>query len=160
MPNRPKLKLAGTHDPAAIFNDLDALRQETVVPPTAADNPKRRPRLPERFARLPYAKAYALARHGVSAGAWAMIVLLDDLLFQARGRNPFPVSGRHWRDIGLTRYAARQAFRELEACGVVTVRRHPGRSPVVLHHWFRSRDKGSKFEPPKGHSSNPQRVKT
>ena len=46
MSRRPKLRLVGTTDPADVFDDLTALRQEQQTP-----GPQRRPRLTETFAR-------------------------------------------------------------------------------------------------------------
>ena len=135
MPRRPRLRLIGSPDPADIFNDLTALRQEQRTP-----GPERRQRTTETFARFPHDRALALYRH-IGGPAWAVLIELDRLILKGRGRNPVKLSSARMNAAGLNRHSRLRALRQLEAAGVVRVERHGrGRSPWVLHLWFSRQD--------------------
>jgi hypothetical protein len=127
---RRKLRLVGS-DPADIFDNLEVLRQEQARPTTG-----RRTRLQETFARIPHDKAVSLYRH-LGGAAWLLLVEIDRLILEGRGRNPVKLTGRALSRSGMTRYSKRRALRQLEAAGVITVtRRGCGRAPLVTLLWL------------------------
>jgi hypothetical protein len=135
MAKRPKLRLVGSPDPADIFDDLPALRQEQ-----RASGPRRRQRLAETFARIPHDRALALYRC-LGGSAWAVLIELDRLILTGRGRNPVKLSSARMTAAGLSRHARLRALRQLEKAGVVRVeRRGQGQSPWVFHLWFPRQD--------------------
>ena len=135
MPRRPRLRLIGSPDPADIFDDLAALRQEQRT-----RGPERRQRTTETFARFPHDRALALYRH-IGGPAWAVLIELDRLILKGRGRNPVKLSSARMNAAGLNRHSRLRALRQLETAGVVRVERHGrGRSPWVLHLWFSRQD--------------------
>ena len=135
MPRRPRLRLIGSPDPADVFDDLTALRQEQRAPGL-----ERRRRTTETFARFPHDRALALYRH-IGGPAWAVLIELDRLILKGRSRNPVKLSSARMNAAGLNRHSRLRALRQLEAAGVVRVeRRGRGRSPWVLHLWFSRQD--------------------
>ena len=69
MRRKPPLRLVGTGEGAAIFDDLKKLKAEQLAVP--------RKRLTETFARIPHDKALDLFRHRVSGAAWMVLIELD-----------------------------------------------------------------------------------
>lgn len=134
MRRKPPLRLVGTGDTGAIFDDLKKLQDEqTLAVP--------RKRLTETFARIPHDKALELYRHRVSGAAWMVLVELDRRILKARGRNPVKFSSTRLRKLGLTHRTRAYALRQLEAAGVIRVQRlGSGAVPWVTHLWWELRD--------------------
>ena len=130
MKRRAKLHLVG-QDPVDVFEDLDQLRGELAAP-------QRRLRATETFARIPHDKGLAL---NVSGTAWRVLIELDRLILKAGGRNPIPLSSKRLRAIGLKAGTRMRALRQLEATGVILIkRRGRGYSPWVFHTWYPKRN--------------------
>jgi DNA polymerase I len=122
-------------DPASAFDDLNKLRQEQRVAPA------RRARSMQTFARIPHDAALALYRHRLPSAAWVLLIELDRILLKRRGKNPFKLSSRRLRAIGLKSQTRYRALRQLETAGVVKVERiGQGMSPWVTHLWYPVRD--------------------
>jgi hypothetical protein len=127
---RPKLQLVG-QDPTDIFADLEQLRDDLRTPGL------RRARSKETFARIPHDKALALCEHKLSYAAWAVLIELDRIILKGRGQNPVRMWSPRLRAVGIGRYVRMRALRELEAAGVIIVRRKAkGLSPWVFHTWY------------------------
>jgi hypothetical protein len=130
MRKRPRLHLVG-QDPADVFEDLDRLRSDMATPP------QRRPRAAETFARIPHDKALTLYKHKLSGAAWVVLIEIDRLILKAGGQNPVKLSSWRLREIGLSGGRRDRAVRELEAAGVIVVRRcGRGHSPWAFHSWY------------------------
>jgi hypothetical protein len=124
---RPKLHLVG-QEPSDIFADLDELRADMGVPQ------QRRTRTIETFARIPHDKALALKITGI---AWQVLIELDRIILKGRGQNPVRFWSPRLRKAGITKRARATALRQLEAAGVILVRRKSrGLSPWVFHTWY------------------------
>jgi hypothetical protein len=135
---RGRLRLVSSHDPADIFDDLDALRRAQPAPAGPAFQEQRRPRMAETFARIPHDRGLELYRHKITGAAWAVLIELDRLVLKARGKNPVRFWSSRLRSIGLSHRTRTQALRQLETAGVITVeRRGRGLSPWVTHLWYR-----------------------
>jgi hypothetical protein len=129
MKRQPKLHLIG-QAPADIFADLDELRDELRTS-------GRRGRTTETFARVPHDKALALYRHGLSAAAWAILIELDRIILKGRGQNPVRFWSPRLRAVGIKCSVRARALRQLEATGVIIVRRKArGLSPWIFHTWY------------------------
>jgi hypothetical protein len=126
-----KLRLVSNSHPGpeSVFDDLETLRQLAPVS-------TRRQRSTETFARIPHDRGYELARRHLSASAWALLIVLDRLIFEGRGRNPVRLTHQSLKGVGLCRSAARRALRQLVSAGVVCVEQRPGQAPIVRHTWF------------------------
>jgi hypothetical protein len=133
---RSRLRLVSSHDPANVFDDLDALRRAQAAPAGPAFQGQRRQRIAETFARIPHDRARALYRHIGGGPAWMLLIELDRLIFEGRGKNPVKLTYRCRRAAGLTRYTTMRALRQLEAAGVISVERRAGQAPLVTHLWF------------------------
>jgi hypothetical protein len=130
---QPKLHLVG-QAPEDVFADIDRLRDELKT------TLYRRPRLTETFARIPHDKALELYRHRLSSAAWAALIELDHIILKGRGQNPVRFWSPRLRRAGIGRYVRMRALRQLEAAGVVIVRRKSkGLSPWVFHTWYPKR---------------------
>jgi hypothetical protein len=134
--NRGRLRLVSSHVPGCIFDDLDALRQAQGTPTSHTFQGPRRPRLAETFARIPHDRARRL--YPLSGAAWALLIELDRLIFEGRGRNPVRLTTKSLKDSGLTEKRKRHGLEELEDAGVIAVERKRGRSPLITHLWFRT----------------------
>ena len=132
--NRGRLRLESSHDPGSIFDDLDTLRQAQGAPTKPAIRGQRRPRLAETFARIPHDRARRL--YHLSGSAWALLIELDRLILEGRGRNPVRLTTKSLKASGLSEKRKRSGLYELETTGVITVERQCGRSPLVTHLWF------------------------
>jgi hypothetical protein len=126
-----------SHDPASVFDDLGALRraQKTGAPAEPAFRAQRRQRSAETFARIPHDRGLALYRR-VGGPAWALLILLDRLVLEGRGRNPVRLTPAVRGAAGLTRWAQDRGLGQLERVGVVAVERKRGRSPLVAFLWY------------------------
>jgi len=131
---RHRLRLVGEHDPTSVFDDLDALRQAQAAPAGPAFQGQRRQRSVETFARIPHDRARAL--YHLSGSAWALLIELDRLILEGRGRNPVRLTAHTLEASGLSEKRKRRGLNELEIARVIIVERHPGRSPLVTHLWF------------------------
>jgi len=133
---RSRLRLVSEHDPASVVDDLDALRQAQAAPAGSAFQGQRRQRSSETFARIPHDRGFELNRRNLSGAAWALLIVLDRLIFEGHGKNPVKLTHRWLKAAGLSRFAAMRALRLLESAGVVSVERRRGRAPLVAHRWF------------------------
>jgi len=131
---RGRLRLVGGQDTASIFDDLDALRRAQTAPAGPAFQGQHRQRIDETFARIPHDRARRLYRLGGSA--WALLIELDRLVFEGRGKNPVRLTHRCLKAAQLSRFAAKRALRALEKAGVISVEHRRGRAPLVTHLWF------------------------
>jgi hypothetical protein len=143
MARRRKLRLVSSRDPSSIFDDLDALREQSKPTPSApVFQGARRPRSTETFARIPHDRARALCLHltrgkgRVGKAVFPILIELDRLILEGRGRNPVKLTTATLTDTGLTRWQVYHGLRQLEDAGVITVERWIGRCPMVLHGWF------------------------
>jgi hypothetical protein len=132
---RGRLRLVSSHDPASIFDDLDALRRAQTVPATPVFQGQRRQRSAETFARIPHDRARVLFRH-IGGSAWILLIELDRLVLEGRGRNPVKLTPTVRAAIGLTRWKLDHGLGLLEAAGIIRVERHQGRSPSITHLWY------------------------
>jgi hypothetical protein len=132
---RSRLRLVSSHDPAGVFDDLDALRRAQTVPATPAFQGTRRQRSVETFARIPHDRARELYGH-IGGPAWLLLVELDRLIFEGRGRNPVKLTSDTRKAAGLSRWAQYRGLSLLEAAGTVTVERKRGRCPLVTLLWY------------------------
>ena len=133
---RNRLRLVSSDDPAGVFDDLDALRGAQAAPAAPAFQGQRRQRSAETFARIPHDRARRLYR--LSGAAWALLIELDRLIFEGRGRNPVRLTTKSLKDSGLTEKRKRHGLEELEDAGVIAVERKRGRSPLITHLWFQT----------------------
>jgi hypothetical protein len=134
---RGRLRLVSEHDPANIFDDLGALRKAQAAQTAPAELAfwgRRRQRIDETFARIPHDRARRLYR--LSGSAWALLIELDRLVFEGRGKNPVRLTHRYLKAAQLSRFAAKRALRALEKAGVISVEHRRGRAPLVTHLWF------------------------
>jgi hypothetical protein len=125
-----------SHNPASVFDDLEALRRAHSAPTKPAFQGQRRQRLAETFARIPHDRARRLYR--LSGAAWALLIELDRLIFEGRGCNPVRLTTKSLKDSGLTEKRKRYGLEELEDAGVIAVERKRGRSPLITHLWYRT----------------------
>jgi|SRR5215831_11882019 len=134
---RGRLRLVSAHDPASVFDDLDALRRAQAAPAAEpAFQGQRRQRLAETFARIPHDRARELARLKLRGAAWWLLIELDRLIFEGRGKNPVKLTQKWWKVTGLSHDTKTRALQELEKAGVVSIEQRPGRAPLVTHLWF------------------------
>jgi hypothetical protein len=124
---RPRLRLVGEHDPASVFDDLDALRTAQATPATPAFQGQRRQRSSETFARIPHDRARELYRQ-IGGPAWILLVELDRLVLEGRGRNPVKLTPAVREAVGLSRWKLDHGLGLLEAAGIIRVERHRGRT--------------------------------
>ena len=136
MARKPgRLRLVSPHDPASVCEDLDALREaQKAAPSGPAFKGQRRPRIDETFARIPFDRARALYRH-IGGPAWMLLIELDRLVFEGRGKNPVRLTSAARRVSGMTKWAQYRGLRLLQAAGTVTVERRRGRCPLVTLLW-------------------------
>jgi hypothetical protein len=87
-----------------------------------------------KFTRIPHDRARRLYR--LSGSAWALLIELDRLVFEGRGKNPVRLTHRCLKAAQLSRFAAKRALRALEKAGVISVEHRRGRAPLVTHLWF------------------------
>jgi hypothetical protein len=133
---RGRLRLVSSHDPASVFDDLDALRRAQTTPAGPAFQGQRRQRSVETFARIPHDRARILGSRNPSGTVWRILIELDRLIFEARGKNPVKLTHRCLKAAGLTRFAAMRALHWLEIAGIISVERQHGQAPLVTHRWF------------------------
>jgi hypothetical protein len=134
---RSRLRLVSPHDPANVFDDLDALRRAQTAPAASAEPtfPKqRRQRSIETFARFPHERALTL--HAINGAGWRILVELDWLILKGRGRNPVRLTNHRLRGLGISRWNKLRQLRRLEAAGVVRVQTEGRKWTVVTHLWF------------------------
>jgi hypothetical protein len=126
---RRRFRIAKSNDPAAVFDDLEALRQE--MPAVAT----RRARVTETFARFPHERALALRGH-ISGNGWVILVELDRLILKGRGRNPVRLTNHRLRELGIGRMTKQRQLCQLEAARVIEVRSRARAWTEVAHLWF------------------------
>jgi hypothetical protein len=140
MAKRGRLRLVSSHDPASVFDDLDALRKAqktglSAEAPLKGQRRQRRQRSNELFARVPFDRARALGRQNVSGAAWRLLIELVRLIFEGHGKNPVKLTNHYLRAAGLGRNSKRRALRELVKGGVISVEQRPGQAPLVTYLW-------------------------
>ena len=132
---RGRLQLVSPHDPANVFDDLDALRQAQAAPAAPAFQGQRRQRSTETFARIPHDRARRLY-HLRGRTVWVLLIELDRLILEGRGRNPVKLTSQCLKAIRLSHDAKTRALRQLAAEGIISIEQRPGQAPLVIHHWF------------------------
>jgi hypothetical protein len=144
---RRKFRVVGSEVPDNIFDDLNALRKaqssagSSSSTPKDTEAPQRRARLKGTFARIPHEQAYELARHKLGSPAWLILIELDRLILEGRGRNPVRLVNHNLKRAGVTNHTKTRALHQLEAAGVISVRAPGvGKAPWVTHHWFPLQD--------------------
>lgn len=136
MKKYPRLHLVG-EDPADVFDDLDKLREQFTAP-----GPRKRSG--DTFARIPHDKGLALYPK-VSGAGWVVLIELDRLVLKSGGQNPVRLWSRRLRKIGVVSRVRMRALRELEAAGVVKVKRGKGELGLwVIHLWYPQQDCGQR----------------
>ena len=125
-----------------VFDDLEVLRATTsqLTPRAPSSSPRRRQRSTESFARIPYAKGLALHQHDIGSAGWTILLELDRLILEARGRNPVSLTNHHLRQYGVDRAGKWRALRKLEAAGVIAIERRGREAPLITHLWFSVHD--------------------
>lgn len=120
-----------------VFNDLDTLRAATpqLTPKPPRGSP-RRSRLTETFARIPHTKGLALHQHDIGSVGWTILLELDRLIFEARGRNPVSLTNHNLRRYGIDRAGKWRALRKLETAGVIAIEQRGREAPLITHLWF------------------------
>jgi hypothetical protein len=121
-----------------VFDDLEVLRATTpqLTPRAPSGSPRRRQLSSESFARIPHTKGLALHQHNIGSVRWTILLELDRLIFEARGRNPVSLTNHHLRQYGVDRAGKWRALRKLEAAGVIAIERRGRESPLITHLWF------------------------
>jgi hypothetical protein len=125
---RKRLRVVKSNDPAAVFDDLEALRE--AMPPVAT----KRARTTETFARIPHDRAPAL--RAIDGNGWLILVEIDRLIFKGHGRNPVRLTNQRLRELGINRWAKQRQLRRLETAGVIQVQTVGRKWTVVTHLWF------------------------
>jgi hypothetical protein len=125
-----------------VFDDLDKLRAATpqLTPKAPTGSPRRRSRLTETFARIPHTKGLALHQHDIGSVGWTILLELDRLIFEARGRNPVSLTNHDLRRYGIDRAGKWRALRKLEAAGVIAIEQRGREAPLITHRWFATHD--------------------
>src|SRR5262245_5533864 len=123
-----KFRVLRTDDPAAIFDDLDELRQE--MPGVAT----KRARSAETFARIPHDQAAAL--RNIGGIGWLIVVEIDRLMIKGQGRHPVRLTNHRIRQLGISRQSKRYHLRQLEEAGVLKVQSEARKWTVVTLLWF------------------------
>lgn len=129
---RKRLRVVKTGDPAAVFDDLDALRE--AMPAVAT----KRARTTETFARIPHDRAAALRYIG--GIGWLILVEIDRLILKGRGRNPVRLTNHRMQELGINRESKRYHLRRLEAAGVIKVQSEARKWTLVTLLWFPVQD--------------------
>jgi hypothetical protein len=133
MTRRPRLRLVGSSDPSEVFSDLAKLRREQEAP----QEPQRRSRAAETFARIPHDKVFGLYQHRIGSPAWLVLIELDRLILKRRGQNPVRLESRRLRAAGIVSRKRMIALHQLAAGGVIRIeRRKSGLSPWITHLWY------------------------
>ena len=125
---RRKFRVVKSNDPAAVFDDLDALR---TMPPV----PTERARMTETFARFPHERALALCGR-IDANGWMILIEIDRLILKARGRNPVRLTNHRMQELDISRESKRYHLRRLEAAGVIKVQSEARKWTLVTLLWF------------------------
>jgi hypothetical protein len=123
------------HDPAHIFDDLDALRRDGEQLKLQSKANNKRSRSGETFARIPHDRGRRLYKK-IDAAAWAILIELDWLILISKGKNPIRLTNERLYDIGMSRNAKFKALRQLESAGVIKVERQEREAVLVTHLWF------------------------
>jgi hypothetical protein len=81
-------------------------------------------------------------RHGISGTAWGLLIELDRLIFESKGKkNPIQLTNRYLEDLGISRWQKHRALRQLERAGVVRViSKGTHQNTIVQHLWFPQQD--------------------
>jgi|SRR6516225_1688387 len=125
---RPRFRVVKTNDPAAVFDDIDALRE--AMPAVAT----KRARTAETFARLPHDQAAAM--RDIGGIGWLLVVEIDRLILKGRGRNPVRLTNHRMHQLGISRQSKRYYLRKLEAAGIIKVQSEVRKWTVVTLLWF------------------------
>jgi DNA-binding transcriptional ArsR family regulator len=129
---RRRLRVVKSNDPAAVFDDLDALRE--AMPAVAT----KRARTTETFARIPHGRAAAL--RDIGGIGWLILVEIDRLILKGRGRNPVRLTNHRMQELGIKRESKRYHLRRLEAAGVIKVQSEARKWTLVTLLWFPVQD--------------------
>jgi hypothetical protein len=127
-----RFRVVKSNDPAAVFDDLGALR-ETMRPVAT-----KRARTAETFARIPHDRAPAL--RGISGRGWLILVEIDRLILKGYGRNPVRLTNHRMQQLGIDRESKRYHLRRLEEVGVIKVQSEARKWTVVTLLWFPAQD--------------------
>jgi hypothetical protein len=126
-------------DSEKLFDDFDGdpLADPLETPSQKTPAWKKRLRMDETFACVPYEKAMALGRYDLGAAAWLILIELDRLILVSGGYNPVRLPSRRLQEIGgVSPMRKSRGLRQLEEAKVVTVERGNRRSPLITSHWF------------------------
>ena len=129
---RRRFHVVKTNDPAAVFDDIDALRE--AMPAVAT----KRARTSETFARIPHDRAAAL--RDIGGVGWLILVEIDRLILKSRGRNPVRLTNHRMHQLGISRQSKRYYLRKLEAAGIIKVQSEVRKWTVVTLLWFPVQD--------------------
>jgi hypothetical protein len=103
--------------------------------PTKRKRKPRRPPIPVPYGSIPYAYTDKLQDAGVSGTTWALLFHLDRLIYGPARKEPLTISTEFYQSSRLTRWQVACGLRQLERAGLVTLRRHGGRSFDVFPLW-------------------------
>ena len=110
---------------------------EGKAPATKQKRPSRhaRQRLDEPFAPIPYDRARKLFRN-IGGPAWMLLIEIDRLILEDKGRNPVRLTTDALQGSGLTRKQKERGLRLLEQAKIITVERKRGSCHLVTHLWY------------------------
>jgi hypothetical protein len=126
---RHRFRVVKTNDPTAVFDDLDALRQE--MPAVG----RKRARATKTFARIYHEEALALP-DTISGAGWKILIEVDRLILMGQGRNPVRLTNHRLRELGIGRATKRRQLQKLERAGALRVVARERKWTAVLHLWF------------------------
>jgi hypothetical protein len=139
MIDRPDFSKARVVNLAEVLEQRRANAQKAKT--ATRSRPSRRPRSEETFARFPYGRARDLFRQ-IGGPAWMLLIEIDRLVLENKGRNPVKLTTEALEGSDLTRRQVQRGLRRLERAEVITVEHRSGRCPLVAHLWYPIKIKG------------------
>jgi hypothetical protein len=103
--------------------------------PAKRKRKSRRPAVPVPYGSIPYYYADKLQAAGASGTTWAFLFRIDRLIYGPARKEPLTLTAETREACRLSRHQVKNALRELEQAGLITVRRHAGRHNVVFPLW-------------------------
>jgi hypothetical protein len=110
-----------------VFDNLDALRLPDHMVKEARVEPRKVRKRRETFVQTPWKSIEKM--HGVNH-TWWVLMYLQHLDWKQNG-GPIKLANGMLGLDGISREAKRRALQELERRGLITVERHPRKSPIV-----------------------------
>jgi hypothetical protein len=119
---------------------IDELRQhgeleQQKMATTSRSGAAKRQRSTVTFARIPHMLGLELYHH-IGGPCWAILIELDRLILEARGRNPIELPNQRLQAIGINRTMKSYALRKLRTAGIITFEQRGRGISVVRHLWY------------------------